>query len=64
MIYTLGLMNIPYMKPIMYYYQYAGLYYAFAALLCVLLLGIGLPGVIVLGVDRYHRRLENNTNTN
>lgn len=64
MIYTLGLMNISHVGPIVGYYQHTSWYYTFAALLCVLLLGIGLPGVIVLGVDRYHRRLENNTNTN
>ena len=64
MIYTLGLIDIPYMEPIVGYYQHTGWYYAFAILLCGLLLGIGLPSVIVLGIDRYHRRLENNTNTN
>ena len=63
MIYTLGLIGIPYMEPIAGYYQYTGWYYAFAILLCGLLLGRGLPGVIVLGSDRYHRGLENNTNT-
>lgn len=62
MIYTLGLMGVPHVEPIVGYYQYMGWYYAFAILLCGLLLGIGLPGVIVFGVERYHRRRENNTN--
>ena len=64
MIYTLGLIGIPYMEPIAGYYQYTGWYYAFALLLCGLLLGIGLPGVIVLGIDRYHKRLENEMTVN
>lgn len=55
-------MNIPYMEPFVGYYQYTGWYYMLFALLCALLLGIGLPGVIVLGLERYHQRLENNTN--
>lgn len=62
MIYALGFMNIPYMEPFVGYYQYTGWYYMLFALLCALLLGIGLPGVIVLGIERYHQRLENNTN--
>ena len=63
MIYTLGFMYIPYMEPLVGYYQYTGWYYILFALLCALLLGVGLPGVIVLGVERYHQRLKNNTNT-
>lgn len=62
MVYTLGFMKIPYMEPFVGYYQYTGWYYMLFALLCALLLGIGLPGVIVLGIERYHQRLENNTN--
>lgn len=62
MIYALGFMNIPYMEPFVGYYQYTGWYYMLFALLCALLLGIGLPGVIVLGIERYHQRFENNTN--
>lgn len=62
MIYTLGFMNIPYIESFVGYYQYTGWYYVLFALLCVLLSGIGLPGVIVLGIERYHQRLENNTN--
>lgn len=57
-------MNIPYMKPIVDYYQYAGWYYAFAILLCGLLLGMGLSSVIVLGVDCYYKRLENKMTVN
>ena len=64
MIYTLGLMNIPYMKPIVDYYQYAGWYYVFAILLCILLLGMGLSSVIVLGADCYYKRLENKMTVN
>lgn len=62
MIYTLGFMDIPYMEPFVGYYQYTGWYYVLFALLCALLSGIGLPCVIVLVTERYHRRLENNTN--
>lgn len=62
MVYTLGFMKIPYIEPFVGYYQYMGWYYMLFALLCALLLGIGLPGVIVLGIERYHQRLENNTN--
>lgn len=62
MIYTLGFMNILYIEPFVGYYQYTGWYYMLFALLCALLLGIGLPGVIVLGIERYHRRLENSAN--
>lgn len=62
MIYTLGFVNIPHIEPFVGYYQYTGWYYVLFALLCVLLSGIGLPGVIVLGIERYHQRLKNNTN--
>lgn len=62
MIYALGFMNIPYMEPFVGYYQYTGWYYMLFALLCALLLGIGLPSVIVFGAECYHQRLENNTN--
>lgn len=62
MIYKLGFMYIPYMEPLVGYYQYTGWYYILFALLCALLLGVGLPGVIVLGIERYHQRLENSTN--
>lgn len=62
MVYTLGFMNIPYMEPFVGYYQYTGWYYVLFALLCAFLSGIGLPGVIVLGIERYHQRLKNNTN--
>lgn len=55
-------MNIPYMEPFVGYYQYTGWYYMLFALLCALLLGIGLPSVIVFGAECYHQRLENNTN--
>lgn len=62
MVYTLGFMKIPYMESFVGYYQYTGWYYVLFALLCALLLGIGLPGVIVLGIERYHQRLENSAN--
>ena len=62
MIYTLGFMDIPYMEPFVGYYQYMGWYYVLFVVLCALLLGIGLPCVIVLVTEGYHRRLENNTN--
>lgn len=64
MIYALELMYIPYMEPFVGYYQYTGWYYMLFVVLCALLLGVGIPSVIVLGIERYHQRLKNNTNAN
>lgn len=57
-------MGISHVGPIVGYYQHTGWYYAFAALLCTLLLGMGLSSVIVLGVDCYCKRLENEMTVN